>query len=412
MNKIAIVVAVAAIVVIVAVLLLMMSPTAPQFPKLLNSSTIAYPNGVYTYYVYVGSSVIPLTYVEYNGSALLVSNQNGSIAYLLLSGQRISEYYRTSNSSLLMVSYPELLGYTCTNFTTTQIIEGIPTTVANHLCSAQPFSAPTNFVEIVSALSQAPTPSALTLRGVTSTPFGRAAIYFNSTTSIYLFYPINFTYYLYLLNNKVIYKYSISITLAQYTYNITYLLKSIQPVNSTYIEIISNLSRNLPISDMGGLSLVSTAQRIGMVVSSGQPTVLAFLGLNDTSSAQLLVNNSTLLNGVGLVVLDPPGQPLAYAERLRCLYSSLQNKSSLIDVLKEIYRKLLSNASNPYATLPNNTCPVSISAESALFNLALQGIGISPQTAALPVLIIVYPNGTYIAVTGYNPAALKAALGK
>ncbi len=409
MNKNAIFLAVIAAVVIVVALVLIMQRTTPQFPKSLNLSSISYPNGVYIYDVYVGNSVIPLVYAEYNGSALLASSQNGSIAYLLLSEGRIAELYKTNNSTTRLVSYPDPFGFACTNFTTTQIIEGIPVTVANRICSAQQFSAPINFPQVVSALSQTPAPPALTFKGTTSTPFGQAAVYANSTTMPYLFYTINFTYYIYILANKVIYKYTILVSIAQYTYNVTYLLRTVQPLNDTYLRLFGNLSRNLPIKNMGGLSLVNAAERLGMVVARGQPTILAFLGLNDISSAQLLVHNYTLFNGVGLILLDPPSQPPKYAEELRCLYSSLQNKSLLIDILREYYRGLLNNESS---ALYNGTCSAPLSAESALFDLALQSIGISPQSASLPVLIIVYPNGTYTAIMGYSPSALKAALGK
>ncbi|MEM3326325.1 MAG: protein-disulfide isomerase, partial [Thermoproteus sp.] len=167
----------------------------------------------------------------------------------------------------------------------------------------------------------------------------------------------------------------------------------------------------LPISDMGGLSLVEAAKKLGMEISAGQPTVLAYLGLNDMSSAQLLLYNYTLFRGVGLIVLDPPSQPLVYAERLRCLYASIANKTQVIDTLRTIYRGLLNNVSNPYAVLPNSTCLVDVSSESALLSLALTGLNMPDQTASLPVLIVVYPNGTYTAITGYNPSALKAALG-
>lgn len=411
MNKKAVLLAAAAVVVIAAALVLVTQRATPQFPKFLNLSNISYPNGVYVYDVYVGNSTLPLTYVEYNGSVLLASSRNGTTAYLLLSRERVAEYYRTNNSTIILINYPDPLGFSCTNFTSTQIIEGVAVTVANRLCSAQQFSALTSFPQIASALSQVPPPQVLALKGVASTPFGPAAVYTNSTTMPYLFYTINFTYYIYLLTNKVIYKYSILISIAQYTYNVTYLLRSMQPLNATYLRAIGNLSSNLPIKDMGGLSLANVAEKIGMVVSKGQPTILAFLGLNDTSSARLLVENYTLFNNVGLIILDPPNQPLIYAERLRCLYSSLQNKSALVDVLRDYYRGLLSNAPN-IGLLPNKTCPVPISAESALLNLALQGIGASLQSAPLPVLIVIYPNGTYTAITGYNPSALKAALGK
>jgi len=166
------------------------------------------------------------------------------------------------------------------------------------------------------------------------------------------------------------------------------------------------------VKDMGGLTLVAAAKKVGMVAAGGNTTVLAFMGLNDTQSAQFLVNNYTLLRGVGLVILDAPNQPLNYAERLRCLYSSLGNKSAIVDLLREIYGRLLSNASNPYGVLPNSTCAVDLSSESALLSLALEGANMQPQSAALPVFVVVYPNSSYVVITGYNPSALASALGR
>ncbi|AEA11873.1 hypothetical protein TUZN_0377 [Thermoproteus uzoniensis 768-20] len=404
------VIAVAVIIIVVVILLL--KPFSPQYPKILNVSAISYPNGVYLYDVYVGSNKVPLVYVQYNQSVLLVSAHNGSEAYLLLSPQRLSELYRTANTTFLLVNYPELLGYTCSNFTITQTITGIPARVSNRVCSPQQFSTSTNFVQVVSALSQVPPPSMLAFSGVAATPFGDAAIYKNSTFTTYLFYTINITYYLYKLNNNVIYKYSIILSMGPSTFNVTYLLRSMSDVNSTYTAIISNLSGEMPIRDMGGLTLVAVAKKVGMVAATGNTTVLAFIGLNDTSSAQLFVDNYTLFRGVGLIILDAPNQPLSYAERLRCLYSSLENKSAVVDLLREIYRGLLNNSTNPYRVLPNSTCPVDISSESALLSLALEGANMPPQTVAPPVFVVVYPNSSYVVVTGYNPSALAAALGR
>jgi hypothetical protein len=330
----------------------------------------------------------------------------------LLSPQRLSELYRSANTTLTLVNYPELLGYTCSNFTIAQTIAGVPARVSNSVCSPQQFSTSTNFIQIVSALSQTPPPATLTFSGSAPTPFGEAAIYKNSTSMAYLFYTINITYYLYKLSNNVVYKYSIIVSAGPSTFNVTYLLRSVGDVNSTYTSIISNLSGEMPVKDMGGLTLVAAAKKVGMVATGGNTTVLAFMGLNDTQSAQFLVNNYTLLRGVGLVILDAPNQPLNYAERLRCLYSSLGNKSAIVDLLREIYGRLLSNASNPYGVLPNSTCAVDLSSESVLLSLALEGANMQPQSAALPVFVVVYPNSSYVVITGYNPSALASALGR
>jgi len=411
MNRI--VPAVVAVAVVIAVaLILLLRTSSPQYPKTLNISAISYPNGVYLYDVYVGGNEIPLVYVQYGQSVLLVSARNGSEAYLLLSPQRLSELYRSANTTLTLVDYPELLGYTCSNFTIAQTIAGVPARVSNSVCSPQQFSTSTNFIQVVSALSQTPPPATLTFSGSAPTPFGEAAIYENSTSMAYLFYTINITYYLYKLNNNVVYKYSIIVSVGPSTFNVTYLLRSVGDVNSTYTSIISNLSGEMPVKDMGGLTLVAAAKKVGMVAAGGNTTVLAFMGLNDTQSAQFLVNNYTLLRGVGLVILDAPNQPLNYAERLRCLYSSLGNKSAIVDLLREIYGRLLSNASNPYGVLPNSTCAVDLSSESALLSLALEGANMQPQSAALPVFVVVYPNSSYVVITGYNPSALASALGR
>lgn len=411
MNKTVLMVAIIAVVVVVIAVVLILRPQTQQFPKVLNVSSLSQPDGVYVYDVYVGRNKVPLVYVQYNKNVLLVLPQNASVAYVLFSQSRFSELYKSSNTTFFAMSYPVLLG-SCMNFSITEIIAGVPARVANHICSAQQLPTFTNFVEVASTLSQSPQPTTLSLIGTAQTPFGQAAVYKNSTTITYLFYNINFNYTIYMLNNGVIYKFSILIPLQQYAYNVTYVLRSVAQVNSTYTSLISNLSGVLPISDMGGLSLVEAAKKLGMEISAGQPTVLAYLGLNDTSSARLLLYNYTLFRGAGLIILDPPNQPLIYAERLRCLYANTTNKTQVIDVLQEIYRGLLDNISDPYVALPNNTCPVDISSESALLSLALAGLNMQAQTASSPVVIVVYPNGTYTAITGYNPSALKAALGR
>lgn len=409
MNKIIVLALVVVAALVVAIAVLYLSHIQQSYPKTLNISKIEYQNGIYLYNVIINNqNKVPLIYVYYNRSILIGLLQQNSTAYALFAPQRLSEMYQTPNASFYMIGFPGPLGFFCSNFTISQRIAGVPVFVSNQQCSTQPFSAPSNFVDVASALSQVPPPSVLSFAGTAPTPFGTALIYKNNTSITYLFYSMNFTYIIYLINN-IIYKYEVLVPLGQTTINVTYVLRSISPINSTYLSIISNLSGNMPVRDMGGLSLVAAARKIGMVIQNGTPTVLAFLALNDTSSAKLFIYNYSLLSRGGLILLDYPGQPTTIVERLRCAY--LASKSNLLNLLKKIYINVLENSSNLYTILPNNTCSVDLESEAALLGLALQGLNIPSQSAPPPVLLIVYPNGTYTAVIGYNPSALESALG-
>ncbi|MBP1449260.1 MAG: protein-disulfide isomerase [Thermoproteus sp.] len=418
MNKFLMGTVAAVILAIAAVLavILLKTQAQQQFPSRLNATAIKYPNGVYLYKAVIagprGGVTTNLVFIQYNNNIMIIIIQNNTKAYALFSSNKFSELYQTSNTTVHMVAYPSLLGY-CANFSITQIISGVPVTVSNRACTAQPFSAPANFLELAAALSQSPPPSQLSFAGAVNTPFGKAAVYKNITSINYMFYTFNFTYIIYVLNNGVIYKFSIGVQTAQGPLaNVTYTLISSSQVNETYASILSSLARDLPITDMGGSALVVAAQRLGMAVNAGSPTVLAFISLNDTDSAMLFSYNYTLFKGVGLVILDAPTQPRVYGQRLRCLYESLANKSEFLDALRTIYLNVLANSSNPFGVLPNSTCPVDFESEAALLNLALEGANIPPQYVTPPVIIIVYPNGTYAVVYGYNPQALSSALSR
>lgn len=417
MNKLAIGAAVAAALVIALIVVLVWTPAlrkSAAMPAEINASTSA-PSGVYNYAVYFssisGNTTTAITYVQFSNASLIELSQNGAEIFQLFSPSRIGELYRSSNTTARVIIYPTLVGY-CANFTIAEVIASVQAAVANTACSSQPFSSPANFIAVASALAQAPGPSSLKMVSTASTPLGVAGVYKNTTTMSAVFYQLNFTYIAYILSNGIVYKYSIIVGSTQGTLaNITYLLKSTSPINETYTTILADLSKPLPITNMGGLSLVQAAEKLGMVVSEGSPTLLAFIDLNDTSSARLFAYNSSLFYGHGLILLDSPSQPQSLGGRLRCLYNSLANKTDILTYLRQIYTGLLNNSTNPYSALPNSTCSANYSSESALLGLALAGANLSPSSVYPPVVAVVYPNGTYTVIYGYNPQMLKLALG-
>jgi protein-disulfide isomerase len=99
------------------------------------------------------------------------------------------------------------------------------------------------------------------------------------------------------------------------------------------------------------------------------------------------------------LVVHPDALPAH--ERLRCLYQT--SPDEVIPTLRVLYDRFLAQDPNYTSVLPQSRCPFDASAGQQLATL-LAGQNVTP------IVVVVYPNGTYTMVIGNHPAEIAKAL--
>jgi protein-disulfide isomerase len=100
------------------------------------------------------------------------------------------------------------------------------------------------------------------------------------------------------------------------------------------------------------------------------------------------------------LIVHPGAQPAH--EQLRCLYQT--SPDEVIPTLRVLYDRFLAQDPNYTSVLPQSRCPFDASAGQQLATL------LAGQNVGTPMVVVVYPNGTYTLVVGYRPAEIAKAL--
>jgi protein-disulfide isomerase len=334
------------------------------------------------------------------GSTYFMVKDNGVIN-VLVQGQGIYQKY-TYFSRLMEI---------CTNSTVTTTVAGEQLTITNSQCtpSAAPLPTAKNFDELVMLIQGLPGPASSSnwkKSGTAQTPFGEATVYIN-TTEVPIMFGLNavFNYEKQVLKDGMVYLFKVQLAYGtQVVATLTYTLQNITTVTPELRSVINELYKDVAAKPGGGLDILKVAQKIGMSYDGQWPAVIVFFDLQCPFCAQLFKYNYTLFQGHKLVLVDlivhPDAQPAH--EQLRCLYQT--SPDEVIPTLRVLYDRFLTQDPNYTSVLPQSRCPFDASAGQQLATL------LAGQNVGTPMVVVVYPNGTYTLVVGYRPAEIAKAL--
>jgi protein-disulfide isomerase len=241
--------------------------------------------------------------------------------------------------------------------------------------------------------------------GTAQTPFGEATVYTN-TTEVPIMFGLNavLNYEKQVLKDGSIYLFKVQLAYGtQVVATLTYTLQNITTVTPELKDVINELYKDVVAKPGGGLDILKVAQKIGMSYDGEWPAAIVFFDLQCPYCALLFKYNYTLFQGHKLVLVDlivHPGALPAH-EQLRCLYQT--SPDEVIPTLRVLYDRFLAQDPNYTSVLPQSRCPFDASAGQQLATL-LAG------RAVTPMVVVVYPNGTYTLVVGYRPAEIAKAL--
>jgi protein-disulfide isomerase len=334
------------------------------------------------------------------GSTYFMVKDNGVIN-VLAQGQGTYQKY-TYFSRLMEI---------CTNSTVTTTVAGEQLTIANSQCtpSAAPLPTAKNFDELVMLIQGLPGPvssSNWKKAGTAQTPFGEATVYTN-TTEVPIMLGLNavLNYEKQVLKDGSIYLFKVQLAYGtQVAATLTYTLQNITTVTPELRNVINELYKDVSAKPGGGLDILKVAQKIGMSYDGQWPAAIVFFDLQCPYCAQLFKYNYTLFQGHKLVLVDLIVHPdaLPAHEQLRCLYQT--SPAEVIPTLRVVYDRFLAQDPNYTSVLPQSRCSFDASAGQQLATL------LAGQNVGTPMVVVVYPNGTYTLVVGYRPAEIAKAL--
>jgi protein-disulfide isomerase len=334
------------------------------------------------------------------GSTYFMVKDNGVIN-ILAQGQGTYQKY-TYFSRLMEI---------CTNSTVTTTVAGEQLTVTNSQCtpSAAPLPTAKRFDELVLLLQGLPGPTSQShwrSSGTAQTPFGQATVYIN-TTEVPIMAGLNavLNYEKQVLQDGTVYSLKIQLAYgAQVAATLTYTLSNITAVTPELRNVINELYKDVSAKTGGGLDILKIAQKIGMSYEGEWPAAIVFFDLQCPYCAQLFKYNYTLFQGRKLVLVDLVVHQAALPahEQLRCLYQS--SPKDVIPTLRVVYDRFLAQDPNYTSTLPQQRCSFDSQAGMQLATL------LAGQNVGTPMVVVVYPNGTYTVIVGYQPAEIAKAL--
>jgi protein-disulfide isomerase len=242
--------------------------------------------------------------------------------------------------------------------------------------------------------------------GTAQTPFGEATVYTN-TTEVPIMWGLNavFNYEKQVLKDGSVYLFKFQLAYGtQVVATLTYTLQNITTVTPELRNAINELYKDVSAKPGGGLDILKVAQKIGMSYDGEWPAAIVFFDLQCPYCALLFKYNYTLFQGHKLVLVDLVVHPdaLPAHERLRCLYQT--SPDEVIPTLRVLYERFLAQDPNYTSVLPQSRCPFDASAGQQLATL------LAGQDAGTPIVVVVYPNGTYTMVIGNHPAEIAKAL--
>jgi len=420
MNKnVLIGIALAAVVVAIAAAALLMY----KLPS--GGATATAPSSVekaYLYSVRLGQAVqmsavyIPLK----DGTVYGELTPQGSIYYMFKDSGVINVFIQV-NGIYWKDTYFSRLMEICINSTAAGTVAGEQLTLTNSQCTPSAASLPTakNLDELVMLIHVLPLvqkvlpfiqglpgPAADWKKaGTAQTPFGQAAVYTNTTvvpTMLGLNAVLNYEKQVLQDGSVYLFKFQMAYG-TQVVATLTYTLQNITTVTHELRNVINELYKDVSAKPGGGLDILKVAQKIGMSYDGQWPAVIVFFDLQCPYCAQLFKYNYTLFQGHKLVLVDLVVHPdaLPAHERLHCLYQT--SPAEVISTLRVVYDRFLAQDPNYTSVLPQSRCPFDASAGQQLATL------LAGQNAT-PMVVVVYPNGTYTLVVGNEPAEIAKAL--
>lgn len=351
-------------------------------------------------------------YIPLKDGLVYAQRSNQSSTYFMLKNDGvINVLAQSTGGAQQKLTYYSRLMEICVNSTTTATVAGETLTLANTQCtpSTSPLPTAKTFDELVFLIQGLPgptSPSQWKQSGVAQTPLGQATIYTN-TTEIPVMPGLAATldYEKQVLNDGTVYQLKIKLSYGgNVAATLTYTLKNVTALPGEFRTVINELSRNVAGASTGGLDILRVAQKIGMTFDGGWPAAVVFFDLACPYCAQLFKYNYTLFQGHKLVLVDLIVHPnvLTAHQRLRCLYN--ETPGEVIPTLRLLYDRFLAGDANYTNILPQKQCNIDAEAGMQLATL------LAGQNVGTPMTVVVYPNGTYTVIHGYDPAAIAKAL--
>jgi protein-disulfide isomerase len=411
MNKNLVGIALAAVVVAIAAAALLMykPPSGGATATAPSSGEKAY---LYSVRLEGGQAVqMSAVYIPLKDGAVYGQLTPQGSTYFMVKDNGVINILAQGNGTYQKYTYFSRLMEICTNSTVTTTVAGEKLTLTNSQCTPSAASLPTakRFDELVLLLQGLPGPTSQShwqRSGTAQTPFGQATVYTN-TTEVPIMAGLNevFNYEKQVLQDGAIYLFKVQQAYGtQVIATLTYTLQNITTVTPEFRNVINELYKDVSAKPGGGLDILKVAQKIGMSYEGEWPAAIVFFDLQCPYCAQLFKYNYTLFQGHKLVLVDLVVHPNALPahEQLRCLYQT--SPAEVIPTLRVVYDRFLAQDPNYTSVLPQSRCPFDASAGQQLAAL------VAGQNAATPMVVVVYPNGTYTLVVGNYPAEIAKAL--
>jgi len=358
-----------------------------------------------------GSAQMRAYYIPLKDGAIYGQVSNQSATYFMMKDNGVINILAQGQGTYQKYTYFSRLMEICTNSTVTTTVAGEQLTITNSQCtpSAAPLPTAKNFDELVMLIQGLPGPASSSnwkKAGTAQTPFGEAAVYTN-TTEVPIMLGLNavLNYEKQVLQDGTVYLFKVQLAYGtQVAATLTYTLQNITTVTPELRNVINELYKDVAAKPGGGLDILKVAQKIGMSYDGQWPAAIVFFDLQCPYCAQLFKYNYTLFQGHKLVLVDLIVHPdaLPAHEQLRCLYQT--SPDEVIPTLRVLYDRFLAQDPNYTSVLPQSRCPFDASAGQQLATL------LAGQNVGTPMVVVVYPNGTYTLVVGYNPAEIAKAL--
>ncbi|WP_148682440.1 DsbA family protein [Pyrobaculum neutrophilum] len=337
-----------------------------------------------------------------------VANQTRT--YFLVKDGMINVLAQSGDNSQRATYYNKLLEI-CVNSTTAATVAGEKITIGSSRCtpSPNPLPAVKTFDDLLMLIQGLPGPvngTGWVKSGVAQTPFGQATVYTNKTeVPIVVGLTAVLSYEKQVLPDGSLYSFKVQLAYGtQVAATLTYTLVNKSQITPEVRTIIEDLSVPVAAAGGGGLDILKVAEKIGMSYNGTWPAAVVFFDLECPYCARLFVHNYTLFQGHKLVLVDLVVHPEALPahERLRCLYKN--SPAEVIPTLRQLYARFLAGDSNYTSVLPQDRCPIDANAGMQLATL------LAGQNVGTPMVVVVYPNGTFTTIVGYDPKAIAAAL--
>jgi len=409
MQKIIIVIALAIVAAIVAAALIL-TQTSPKSPT---QTPTGQGGKVYVYLREVTGGLSILAYYIPTDAGLIYGEKVNLTSYYFMFKNGVINILANTPQGIQKVTYYERLLEVCRNTTITATVAGERITLSSSQCSPSTSPLPTVksldeliFLLVIPELPGPTSQSQWVRSGVAQTPFGQATVYIN-ITQVPIMIGLNavVNYEKQVLPDGTIYLFKAQLAYgSQVVATLTYTLKNITVMVPELKAVVDELSKDVVAANGGGLDLLKVAEKIGMTFDGGWPAAIVFFDLQCRFCAELFKYNYTLFQGHKLVLVDLVVHPEALEahQRLRCLYQTAPDQ--VIPTLRVLYDRFLAGDANYTDVLPNQTCQIDVETGMQLAQL------LAGQNVGTPMVVAVYPNGTYRLTVGYDPASIAKAL--